>query len=298
MSEKKISRRDFVSTVTIAAAGAVMPRVLSASRKTETVETVRDVIDLLIATSMQEPFAGTVDTIKSADPEQPVRGIVTTFMANTAVIKRVIELEANLIVTHEPTFYNHRDETDWLTDDAVYQHKRKMLEENNIVVFRYHDYIHSIDPDPVRAMVVKKLGWTQYAEPENDNVYKLPATTVADVVKIVQQKLGSKRVRLVGDSNMKCERIGILVGAPGGRRQISFISSSKVDVLIAGEIAVWETSEYIRDAISAGQKKALIVAGHANTEEHGMEWLAGWLKERLPQIPVHHIPGNEPFLYR
>ena len=36
--------------------------------------------------------------------------------------------------------------------------------------------------------------------------------------------------------------------------------------------------------------KALIVTGHAPSEEAGMAYLAEWLRERVPGVPVAHIP--------
>ena len=63
----------------------------------------------------------TVDTIKSGNGQQICNGIVTTFMATAEVIQKTIDLKANFITTHEPTFYNHLDETEWLQQDQVFQ---------------------------------------------------------------------------------------------------------------------------------------------------------------------------------
>jgi len=98
------------------------------------VETIQDVIDLILEAVGVEPIERTVDTIKSGDPAQPVTGVATTFLATTDVIERAASAGANLIITHEPTFYNHFDQVDWLEDDAVYLNKRRLLEEhgNNV----------------------------------------------------------------------------------------------------------------------------------------------------------------------
>ena len=50
-----------------------------------------------------------------------------------------------------------------------------------------------------------------------------------------------------------------------------------VEVLLAGETVEWETVEYTRDATDSGSRKALILLGHNNSEEAGMERLAPWL---------------------
>lgn len=39
----------------------------------------------------------------------------------TEVIRRTAAKGANLILAHEPIYYNHFNETDWWDDDPVYQ---------------------------------------------------------------------------------------------------------------------------------------------------------------------------------
>ena len=55
--------------------------------------------------------AQTVDTFKAGNPEALVRGIATTGMATFDVLKRAAGEGRNFVITHEPTFYNHLDQT-------------------------------------------------------------------------------------------------------------------------------------------------------------------------------------------
>jgi putative NIF3 family GTP cyclohydrolase 1 type 2 len=41
----------------------------------------------------------------------------------------------------------------------------------------------------------------------------------------------------------------------------------------------------------------LIVVGHANSEEAGMKYLVEWLQERLPDVPIAHVPAGDPFCH-
>ena len=43
--------------------------------------------------------------------------------ATVAVIKEAIRLSANFIVAHEPTFYNHTDDTNWVGNNTVVAEK-------------------------------------------------------------------------------------------------------------------------------------------------------------------------------
>ena len=91
------------------------------------------------------PWTGqTVDVFKTGDPETPVTGIVTTMFATMDILKQAVAKGCNLIITHEPTFYNHLDDTVALvrTHDPVYAEKRKYIEDHNLVIWRFHDHIH------------------------------------------------------------------------------------------------------------------------------------------------------------
>jgi len=238
----------------------------------------------------------TVDTVKAGDISQPLRAVVTTCMCTVAVIRRAIDLGANLIITHEPTYYKHEDETDWLADDAVYGAKRWLLDEHGIVVWRYHDHIHSLQPDGIVSGLVSLLGWDAYASPDK-RICVLPPTPLQEIARYVAALLGSAPARVVGDPHMVCSRVGLAVGASGGQRQIGFLRSERLDLIICGEINEWELAEYVRDSNLLGQPLGLAVVGHIDSEEPGMAWLAGWLAGLYPDLPVTHVPASSPFVY-
>jgi putative NIF3 family GTP cyclohydrolase 1 type 2 len=96
---------------------------------------------------------------------------------------------------------------------------------------------------------------------------------------------------------MTCEKVGLLVGAYGGERHIQMLRQPDIDVLVCGEINEWESNEYVRDAVQFGQRKALVVIGHAASEEPGMREITPWLQARLPEIPMTFIPVGQPFLW-
>jgi putative NIF3 family GTP cyclohydrolase 1 type 2 len=257
--------------------------------------TIKQVIDLILTTIPGAPYNDTVDTIKSGDEQQEVKGIVTTMFATVDVIQKTAALGANFIIAHEPTFYNHRDETAWLDNDLVFQFKNDLLKKHSIVVWRFHDYWHAHRPDGVLTGVLRKLGWQNYYNPENPTLVTIPATTLTDLIKHAKKSLGIRQVRFIGDPQQKCKRIGLMPGAWGGRRQIEFLKKEKTDVLIVGEIAEWETAEYVRDAQAMKLNMSLVVLGHAESEEPGMEWLVSWLQPKVPDVKVTSVPSHYPF---
>lgn len=295
----QFKRREFLTTVAAASGMAMIPGWNTASGNCNTgvvsVLTVQQVIDLILKEIPGAPFAQTVDTLKSGEGKQPVSGIVTTMFTTINVIKQTASIGANFIIAHEPTFYGHQDETAWLESDPVYQYKKALLQKNNIAVWRFHDYWHTHKPDGVLMGVLTKLGWQQYYNPDNPGMIVHPATTLGAIIDHAKKSLGIRQVRIIGDKSQVCKRIALLPGAAGGTMQIKLLQKEKPDVLIVGEVHEWETAEYIRDAQAMGSPMSLIVLGHAESEEPGMEWLAPWLQPRVGEIKVKHIPSHNPF---
>ena len=256
--------------------------------------TVQDIVAAIIAAIPGAPFSNTVDTLKTGNSQQQVKAIATTFLATCEVIEQAIQRGANLIITHEPTFYGHTDETDWLKGDPVYDAKCRLITEHHIAIWRFHDYLHSLQPDRTVVGLLKALDWTAYASPEQPFVCRLPPRSLRVLVHEIKSKLSLATVRVVGDMERTCETIGLLVGAGGGQMQIGALGRLALDVLVCGEIHEWETSEYVRDALHLGQPKALVVIGHSVSEEDGMREIVPWLQTRIPEMPIMFIPTGHP----
>ena len=81
--------------------------------------TVQQIIDIIIKDIPGAPFAKTVDTIKYGSPDALVTGIVTTMVPTVALIEKAVALNANLIIAHEPTYYNGQDVIDWVPNNKI-----------------------------------------------------------------------------------------------------------------------------------------------------------------------------------
>ena len=300
IKHNELSRRNFVSTVSKAtAAGIVLSQPIFSMAGNISARqsiTVGDVMDMFIKEVPGAPFENTVDTLKSGNREIIVKGIVTTMFATLEVIEKTISLGANFIIAHEPTFYNHADETSWLKDDEVYQYKKSVLEKNQIAVWRNHDYVHRLKQDGVLEGLVKQLEWKNNYE-GSKRLATIKSLKLASLIQYVKKRLSISTVRYIGDLSMNCSRLLLMPGAAGGRRHIDAIREIKPDVIFCGEVQEWETAEYIRDARKKGQKIALVVLGHADSEEPGSEFMERWLNEKFSALKVHHIPSKNPFSF-
>ena len=146
---------------------------------------ISEVIDKLIAFHPPVDEAHTCDTVKCGDPNRECSGIVVTCFASVDVIRKTIELGANLIIVHEPLFWNHEDKTDWLAQSKIFAEKKKLLDSNGIVVWRDHDRIHGSPPgktpefiDGIFYGIMQELGWAEYKldYPNKPLLFRLPET--------------------------------------------------------------------------------------------------------------------------
>ena len=257
--------------------------------------TAAEVMTRVIAATGATPPPDTVDTLKAGDPNTVVTGIVTTFMDTYPVLERAVATGKNLIITHEPTFYNHPDDQSGLAADPVLQQKLAYIREHHLVVWRFHDTWHLRRPDGILAGMVDQFGWKSYQNSEDPHLFTLPPSTVGQIAASLQARTGARAIRIVGDPAMPVTEVALFPGASGAEKQIKALQQNNVQLLIAGEAREWETVPYVQDAAAEGRGKALILLGHEVSEEAGMEECARWLRTLFPGMPVTFVPAGEPF---
>lgn len=244
----------------------------------------------------------TVDTFKAGDPETRVTGIAVTTMATYDVLVRSVAAHKNLIITHEPIFYSHLDETKSLENqrDPVWADKERFIKEHQLVVWRFHDHWHLRHPDGIMTGVVRALEWEQFQQSQksqgpDQGIFILPEMTVAGLSEQMKKRLGTNIVRVVGDPQMKVTRVGLMPGAAGPDEHRGMLQRDDVEVLAIGEVPEWETIEYVYDAAAEGKRKALILLGHIPSEQPGMEYCAEWLTTFVREVPVEFISTRQLF---
>jgi putative NIF3 family GTP cyclohydrolase 1 type 2 len=257
---------------------------------------VQQVMDIILREIPGAPFKETVDTLKSGNAGNRVTGIVTTMFATVKVINEAVRLQANFIIAHEPTFYNHTDNTSWVENNTIVAKKMELLARHNITVWRFHDYWHTHQPDGIFFGVIKKAGWEAYFT-HGEPTIVIPADTLKNIALHLKARLGIRHLRVIGDLSKTCKKISLLPGASGGQAQMHIAESELPDLLIVGELHEWETAEYIRDARAFGRDISLIILGHSVSEEPGMAWLVKWLQPKVPGIQVTHVASNDPFTW-
>jgi putative NIF3 family GTP cyclohydrolase 1 type 2 len=240
----------------------------------------------------------TVDTFKAGNPDVPVTGIAVTMMATLDVLQRAAAAGDNLIITHEPTFYDHLDKADQLPEgenDPVLAEKRLFIAKHGLVIWRFHDHWHTRNPDGIEAGMVHALGWEKFQDAHNPFLFEIPETSLERLAAEIKQRLAIRVVRVVGDPGLPITKLALSPGASGFGRHAQGLEMTGVQALVIGEAREWETVEYVADAVSEGRPKSLIILGHIPSEQAGMEECTRWLKTFLTGVPIQFIPAREPF---
>ena len=237
----------------------------------------------------------TVDKIVTGDENTPVHGVASVMMATMDVVERAAAEGKNMIISHETAVYLQQDETEDIQDNPVLLDKLDFMKKHDIAIMRFHDHWHRMQPDGIAAGMVKQLGWEKNVDdPSNPKRLTFPGTSLAKLARQMQATLKARTMRVVGDPDLPIRKVQTSWGYCGRLGGIKIISQPDVDLLICGESREWELVEFVRDAVTEGKKKALIMVGHVLSEQGGMIYCADWLKNFIHEVPVGYVPTKEP----
>lgn len=235
------------------------------------------------------------DTFKFGGPDTAVRGIATTVFCTFDVVQRAAGAGLNMLIPHEDTYWNDRDDIEIVKDDAVYEAKVAFMQKHDIVVFRMHDHMHAQRPDFTYVGCARALGLdSRHETAPHSHRFIIPETTLGALAARFQERLGTRALRVVGDPSARVRRIQLGVGYATPP-----VNTPDIDVVVSGEQqesdATFDSPAYVLDAAPLGIPKGWIMLGHAVSEEQGMLEMAQWLKSYIREVPVQLVKAGEPF---
>ena len=256
-------------------------------------------IDALYGTDRPIDEKTTRDIIAYGSADKECTGIVTTCYASVEVIEKAHSEGINFIICHESLFWNHGDHTDWLEEqkNSVYLRKKALLDKYDITVWRLHDFIHSGIPDGkggwddgIFKGFLYETGLDQYYVPaiKSPLQYSMPiilnfnGLKVKEIAEMIIRGANLNGIRLIGDPETEVNYAAIPMHIMfNDNEKITMIDQRKIDLIIAMELIDYTVNIYMRDGIQLGDSKAILTAGHFNTEESGMKYMLNWLPEAL-----------------
>jgi putative NIF3 family GTP cyclohydrolase 1 type 2 len=229
-----------------------------------------------------------VDTFKAGDPQAEVRGIAVGWMSYSWALQKALDLGCNLFITHEPTYYNHRDNDADIFRLAAVRAKRQFIEDHELIILRCHDLWDQIPAIGIPDSWGKLLSLGAAIDGDTYiRVYDtvgLRAAELAEHVAECSADYGQPGVQLIGPPDKLVRRLSIGTGAITPYMQC--VERYAIDLAICTDDGI----DYWRDggfAIDMGIP--IIVVNHTVSEEIGVQRLAEQIRQQFPAIPVHHV---------
>ena len=233
----------------------------------------------------------TVDTIKYGDPDRLVQKVAFCFTATPYVLAQAKKWGADVIVTHEPTYYDHFDN---FVPNALTHSKRKAVEVCGAVIMRYHDHMHACVPDLIHKAFIDKTGLV--GEYDGSRMMRLSeSVTVKDIANMLKTAFELDKVAVIGDARANVRTLALCLGACGDACQIAALEGA--DAVIAGEISEWRTGEQFRDMAQLGMGKAVLTIGHCVSEKAGMQALCDRFAAEHTQTECRYIDCGDIYTY-
>jgi putative NIF3 family GTP cyclohydrolase 1 type 2 len=255
-------------------------------------QTATEVIDLIIKQTGVPVRETTGDIIRGGNPNTPITGIITTMFPTMDILKEAVARKCNLIISHEPLYWSSRENSEQLAgaNDPIFLEKQKFINDNNLVVWRYHDYIHSMKPDGIYVGMTDKLGWKEYMTDDTFSKFNIPVTTLENLLQYLKQIFPEQAFQVIGNPQMSVSKVAFSAGASGSANHTASLRDDYV--VIAGEASQIETYEYVRDAVLQGKNKAVVFIGHGCSEEAGMDYAATWMRGFITNLPIHFVSSG------
>jgi putative NIF3 family GTP cyclohydrolase 1 type 2 len=243
----------------------------------------------------------TVDTIIIGDAEKEIRTVLTTWICSMDAVQAAIDGGFDAIITHEPTFYFHRDEQENLAsiEDASIMkqtglRKKKLIEDSKLVVIRIHD---SWDIRPYYGMAdtwARILGFGEpvaFASDGFQRRYDIEPIKLDDLAKRVASStasLGEPLVQVIGDGGKIVSKVCF---GPGYASTVQMGREMGCDVNIMCDDGSLFWMD-IQCAVDMGYP--IIRVNHGTSEEPGAAMIAKYINERLTGVQAIHF-AHKPY---
>jgi putative NIF3 family GTP cyclohydrolase 1 type 2 len=236
-----------------------------------------------------------IDVFLYGDPDIELKNVAVTMMTTQEVLEKAVQRGCNLIITHEPLFYNHQHKFQHLLNDAVYKAKERYLRDHQLCVFHLHDNLHHAGLDYVAVGMAQKLGWGKYRTDDSFKSFRMADVKLEHILRDVEVGLEPTAVRYIGDKDAVYENVITSWGFMMMENGVKLINRHESCVLITGETHEWEFVEYVHDAHHLGLRKALVVTGHVPSEESGVEFFCNYLRDKSPSLSISYIKTDDLF---
>jgi putative NIF3 family GTP cyclohydrolase 1 type 2 len=251
-----------------------------------------DILTHMIAKSPWVNPEKTVDKIIFGDGDKNIKKVAVCWYPAIRTIQSAIDADCDLLITHEPTWWDHFNSTgEWLRK-GIGLKKTQMLEKSGLVIVRLHDTWDNWPELGIRDSFARGLGLDKFiAEDETrwHGMYEIPEQTLRSFAKYIAKKvapLGQNAVQVIGYPEMLVKYPSIGVGC-GGPEEDMIKLGSDVLIMCFDGAPYWS----MRDRF-AEQGVGVITLEHGTTEMWGLESLAEYIRNTWSELEVIYLDDH------
>lgn len=255
----------------------------------------REIMEDIIGAEFATVHPDTVDRLKFGDADREVTKIATCLCATPNIIEDCKKWGAELVIVHEPLYYNHTDD---FIETPLTLEKRAALENLGAAVYRWHDSAHFRAADAVSLSFMEYTGLC--GDFDGDMRLRLAesdAVSARELARLCAEKLSLRHPRIVGNADFRGENILLALGMRGGNCFKAFLEDESLDIAVCGELCEWSDCEPVREASQFGHNKAIIILGHAGSEKFAMETLARSIDGKYDGAEAKYFDCGEIYTY-
>lgn len=251
--------------------------------------------------SLCEVSEPSVDRIIIGDPDTPVKKIGTAWMPYWSTCKDAVKQGVNLLIVHEPTFYDHWDLSNnpWTESDSpspgvmkmqeTIDEKSEWIKDNGLVIIRCHDVWDKMPDTGIPFAFGNALGFDNADIIRKDsyyNVYRTDPVPAAEFARMIASKLkavGQPGVAFYGDEKRMIKSVGVGTGCIC--KPVDYMHlAPDLFIAIDDSVRTWVETTWAEDT-----GRPLVVVNHGTSEEFGMKCLNELLKKTFLDYEVLHM---------
>ena len=250
---------------------------------------IGDILEHFLSQAYWVERSNTVDRVIVGNAEQDVDACMVTWIPSFAAIRTVVERGVHLLICHEPTFWDHRDDRPENKPHAV--EKLKFIQEHGLTVLRNHDCWDRWPRIGIPWAWANFLGLK--GEPvvigadgyqHRYDIDPVPFEAFARCVAARTATIGEPEVEISGTLDQTVSKIGIGTGC--GCDVFDYLEMGCDCCIICDDgISYWRDVQYAEDSgIPA------ICVNHATSEEPGMVTMTQYINDHLEGVTAEHPP--------
>ena len=254
-----------------------------------------DILEHFVSRADRVDRHATVDRVIAGDPDADVDHCLVTWMPSSKALRCMVDRGIRLLICHEPTFWNHRDDRPTAEVPESLE-KLAYIQDHGIVILRNHDCWDRW-PD-----IGIPWAWAQFLGLGNrpnavspsgyQHRYDIDTVPLAAFARQVAERcadLGEPLVQVTGDVSQPVSRIGIGTGCgcdiPTYRQM-----DCDCSIVCDDGSCYWNG---IQKAEDSGH--AVVRVNHGTSEEPGMLTLTEYINDHIGGLQAEYLPHGSTF---